>query len=131
MTTACIELLHDGSYELRIGTAGFGNGTTAGLAGLAAGVLGTTTDRIRIRHTGEFGSADAGVVTRSACEQLRRRIMRRTVALTGLPADIHTLEPGGVRGYQGRFLTAVELLADGPLHATAIRSSEEAAHERE
>ncbi|WP_067543362.1 molybdopterin cofactor-binding domain-containing protein [Nocardia crassostreae] len=131
MTTAHIELLPDGSYELRIGTAGFGNGTTARLAGLAAGALGTTVDRIRIRHSGEFGAADAGAVTRFASEQLRRRIMRRTVALTGHPADIHTLESGGVRGYQGRFLTALELLADGPLRATAIRSGEEVAHERE
>ncbi|MFM9878545.1 MAG: molybdopterin-dependent oxidoreductase [Rhodoglobus sp.] len=66
---ASATLLDDGAYEIAVGTAEFGNGTTTVHAQLAATALGTTVDRIRIRQsdtdavaydTGAFGSA--GVV---------------------------------------------------------------------
>lgn len=128
--TAAVRLLPDGDYELRVGTVEFGNGTTTVLAQLAATVLGVTPDRIRIRHadtdavdhdTGAFGSTGitvAGRATQAACEKLRTRILRRTVALVGVPAALCILEPGGVRTQAG-FRTAADLLADGPLCATA------------
>jgi CO/xanthine dehydrogenase Mo-binding subunit/aerobic-type carbon monoxide dehydrogenase small subunit (CoxS/CutS family) len=66
---ASVTLLEDGSYEIAVGTAEFGNGTTTVHAQLVATALGTTADRIRIRQsdtdavaydTGAYGSA--GVV---------------------------------------------------------------------
>ncbi|QLY32210.1 molybdopterin-dependent oxidoreductase [Nocardia huaxiensis] len=129
-STAHAALLADGTCEIRVGTAEFGNGTTTVLAQLAATALGTNIEHIRIRHadtdvtdydTGTFGSTGitvAGRATHAACEALRRRILRRAVALTGLPTELHTVESGGVR-ILDRFLTAADLVADGPLRATA------------
>jgi CO/xanthine dehydrogenase Mo-binding subunit/aerobic-type carbon monoxide dehydrogenase small subunit (CoxS/CutS family) len=66
---ATVTVLDDGDYEIGVGTAEFGNGTTTVHAQLVATALGTTVDRIRIRQsdtdaapydTGAFGSA--GVV---------------------------------------------------------------------
>ncbi|MBL1075788.1 molybdopterin-dependent oxidoreductase [Nocardia sp. 2] len=129
-STAHAALLADGTYEIRVGTAEFGNGTTTVLAQLAATVLGTESGRVRIRQadtdatdhdTGAFGSTGitvAGRAAHAACEKLRRRILQRAVALTGIPAASHTFEPGGIR-YLDRFLTAADLVADGPLHTEA------------
>jgi len=67
--TASVTLLAPDSYEIAVGTAEFGNGTTTVHAQLVATALGTTVDRISIRQsdtdavaydTGAFGSA--GVV---------------------------------------------------------------------
>ncbi|CAN5271572.1 molybdopterin-dependent oxidoreductase [soil metagenome] len=67
--TASVTLLEPDAYEIAVGTAEFGNGTTTVHARLWASALGTTVDRIRIRQsdtdavaydTGAFGSA--GVV---------------------------------------------------------------------
>jgi len=64
-----ITVASDGLFEIEVGTAEFGNGTTTVHAQLAATALGVTTDRIRILQsdtatgtydTGAFGSA--GVV---------------------------------------------------------------------
>ncbi|MEV6774267.1 molybdopterin cofactor-binding domain-containing protein [Nocardia sp. NPDC051030] len=129
-STAHLELLADGGYELRVGTAEFGNGTTTVHAQLVATVLGTDPSRVHIRHadtdgtghdTGAFGSTGitvAGRATHAAAEQLCTRILRRAVALTGLPAPLHIFEPGGIR-CQDRLLTAADLTADGPLRTTA------------
>lgn len=66
---ASVTILDDGTFEIGVGTAEFGNGTTTVHAQLVATALGTTVDRIRIRQsdtdatgydTGAFGSA--GVV---------------------------------------------------------------------
>ncbi|MGX1805496.1 molybdopterin-dependent oxidoreductase [Nocardia sp. NPDC055321] len=129
-STAHVELLADGGYELRIGTAEFGNGTTTVLAQLAATALGTDPGRVRLRQsdtdvaghdTGAFGSTGitvAGRAAHAACTALRARILRRAAALTGLPAEQHVLEPAGVRAAD-RVLGPAELLADGPLDGTA------------
>lgn len=62
---AHITLGEGGTYELRVGTAEFGNGTSTVHAQLASTLLGTTTDRITLRQsdsdvvehdTGAFGS---------------------------------------------------------------------------
>jgi putative selenate reductase molybdopterin-binding subunit len=66
---AVVRRLGDGTFELEVGTAEFGNGSTTVHAQLAAQALGTTPDRIRIRQsdtdvaghdTGAYGST--GVV---------------------------------------------------------------------
>ena len=67
--TASVTVLGPDAYEIAVGTAEFGNGTTTVHAQLVASALGTTVDRISIRQsdtdavsydTGAFGSA--GVV---------------------------------------------------------------------
>jgi CO/xanthine dehydrogenase Mo-binding subunit len=86
---ARIRLLADGCYELAVGTAEFGNGTTTVHRQLAATVLGTSADRIRILHadtdgvghdTGAFGSTGtvvAGLAATRAAEALREQIIAR------------------------------------------------------
>ena len=69
----------DGSYDLAVGTAEFGNGTTTVHCQIAATALGTTVDRIAhppVRHrrhgghdTGAFGSTGT-VVAGQAPPQL-------------------------------------------------------------
>lgn len=71
---ADIELGEGASYELRVGTAEFGNGTSTVHAQLASTLLQTTTDRIRlsqsdsdvIEHdTGAFGSTGTTIAGRA------------------------------------------------------------------
>ncbi|MGV9679590.1 molybdopterin-dependent oxidoreductase [Nocardia sp. NPDC003482] len=109
--TAEAELLADGSFEIRVGTAEFGNGTTTVHARLAAAALGVEPTRIRVRHadtdlvrhdTGAFGSTGivvAGRVVYAACVRLRELIDGRAGALG--TAD------------------ARKLLSAGPLRASA------------
>ncbi len=84
---ASATLLPDGTYELRVGTAEFGNGTTTVHAQIAAAVLATEPGRIAIRQsdtdavghdTGAFGSAGsvvAGRAVHAAATALRERIL--------------------------------------------------------
>ncbi len=88
--TATVSVLDDGAgvagdavFEIAVGTAEFGNGTTTVHTQLVATALGTTVDRIRIRQsdtdatsydTGAFGSAGvvvAGKALLAAAEELR------------------------------------------------------------
>jgi putative selenate reductase molybdopterin-binding subunit len=84
---ARVALLADGTYQLTVGTAEFGNGTTTVHCQIAATALRTTIDRIRIlqsdtRHgghdTGAYGSTGttvAGRATQLAAEALRDAII--------------------------------------------------------
>ena len=77
-----LRLMADGTYDLAVGTAEFGNGTTTVHGQIAAAILGTTTARIRIRQSdtdhvahdsGAFGSAGtvvAGKATHAAAAAL-------------------------------------------------------------
>ncbi|MCU1410797.1 MAG: aldehyde oxidase [Rhodoglobus sp.] len=81
--TASVTVLAEDSYEIAVGTAEFGNGTTTVHAQLVASALGTTVDRISIKQsdtdavsydTGAFGSAGVVVAGRAllaAALQLR------------------------------------------------------------
>ena len=85
---ATATLLADGRYEIAVGTAEFGNGSTTVHAQIAADTLGTTTDRITIRQsdtdvvrhdTGAFGSTGvvvAGTSVLHAAHRLRAEILR-------------------------------------------------------
>jgi putative selenate reductase molybdopterin-binding subunit len=76
-----------GGYELTVGTAEFGNGTTTVHAQIAAAVLNTTPTAIRVRQsdtalighdTGAFGSTGsvvAGKATERAAADLRDRLL--------------------------------------------------------
>ena len=84
---ASATLRPDGTYELRVGTAEFGNGTTTVHTQIAAAVLATEPGRIAIRQsdtdavghdTGAFGSAGsvvAGRAVHAAATALRERIL--------------------------------------------------------
>jgi putative selenate reductase molybdopterin-binding subunit len=96
---ARVRVLPDGFYELSVGTAEFGNGTTTVHAQIAATVLGTTPDRIRIRQsdtdhvshdTGAYGSTGtvvAGEATRAACATLAGELIGLAADLTGGNVD--------------------------------------------
>ncbi len=95
---ARIRQMPDGSYELTVGTAEFGNGTTTVHVQLAAESLGTTVDRIRIVQsdtarlaydTGAFGSTGtvvAGLATQRAALALAA-LQRESPAGTLLAAS--------------------------------------------
>jgi putative selenate reductase molybdopterin-binding subunit len=84
---ARIVSLGDGRYELTVGTAEFGNGTTTVHAQIAASVLNTTPRSIQIRQsdtalighdTGAFGSTGtvvAGKATERAAVELREHLL--------------------------------------------------------
>ncbi len=79
---AMISLRDDGGFELTVGTAEFGNGTSTVHRQIAATALKTTVDRIRLRQsdtahgghdTGAYGSTGtfvAGRATQAAAENL-------------------------------------------------------------
>jgi CO/xanthine dehydrogenase Mo-binding subunit/aerobic-type carbon monoxide dehydrogenase small subunit (CoxS/CutS family) len=117
---ASIALLEDGSYQLTVGTAEFGNGTTTVHCQIAATVLRTAIDRIRIlqsdtahggHDTGAYGSTGtvvAGRATELAADALRDRIIAfagRNSAISGWQ-----LESDGVR-CDGRHIGLAELHA--------------------
>jgi putative selenate reductase molybdopterin-binding subunit len=89
----------DGGYELHVGTAEFGNGTTTVHAQLAASVLGTTPDRVTVRQsdtdlvqydTGAFGSTGtvvAGAATARAAQSLADLFAAVAADLAGAPAE--------------------------------------------
>lgn len=82
LADATIALNDDGSFDLTVGTAEFGNGTSTVHRQIAATVLATTVDRIHLRQsdtghgghdTGAYGSAGtfvAGKATHAAAMQL-------------------------------------------------------------
>ncbi len=79
---ARISLREDGGFELTVGTAEFGNGTSTVHRQIAATALATTVDQIRLRQsdtahgghdTGAYGSTGtfvAGRATQAASENL-------------------------------------------------------------
>ncbi len=107
---ARIALMSDGCYELCVGTAEFGNGTTTVHAQLAAAALGTQPARIRIRQsdtdllthdTGAYGSTGtvvAGLATQRAAGALAEQI--RQAAGCVLQARQVTLGAECARGAQ-------------------------------
>jgi CO/xanthine dehydrogenase Mo-binding subunit/aerobic-type carbon monoxide dehydrogenase small subunit (CoxS/CutS family) len=93
---AHIALTSDGAYELVVGTAEFGNGTSTVHRQIAADALGTTVDRIVTRQsdsdhgighdTGAFGSTGtvvAGLAVQRAAEALRGELMAFAEMQTG------------------------------------------------
>jgi len=98
-------------YELIIGTAEFGNGSTTTHGQIAADALGTTPDRVRIRQsdtailghdTGAFGSTGttiAGLATERAAQSLAARLRDEAARQTGTAPGEWSLTPDAlVRG---------------------------------
>ena len=94
-----IQLSADGCYDLRVGTAEFGNGTTTVHAQIAASALKTKVARIRVhqsdtdvvRHdTGAYGSTGtvvAGLATHRAAEALSAKILDFASTTLGRSGD--------------------------------------------
>src|SRR5206468_11766948 len=99
LADAMIALNEDGGFDLTVGTAEFGNGTSTVHRQIAATTLATTVDRIHLRQsdtahgghdTGAYGSAGifvAGSATQAAAENLARD-------LKALASHIIKTDPG-------------------------------------
>jgi CO/xanthine dehydrogenase Mo-binding subunit/aerobic-type carbon monoxide dehydrogenase small subunit (CoxS/CutS family) len=103
-----LSLAPDGQFDLHVGTAEFGNGTSTTHRQVAAWVLGTTPGRIRLHRsdtdlvghdTGAYGSTGTVVATRAteqAAIALRDKLLARAAGIAGCaPTDCH-LEDGAI-----------------------------------
>jgi putative selenate reductase molybdopterin-binding subunit len=122
LADASATLGDDGSIRLVVGTAEFGNGTATVHQQIAATVLGTTTDNVRLltsdtdnggHDTGAYGSTGtvvAGRATQLACEALREQILSFAAEHAGgAPAAWSLDVSGAVRA--GRRVGFAELAA--------------------
>ncbi len=114
-------------YELTVGTAEFGNGSTTTHLQIAAARLGTTSDRIRVRQsdtallghdTGAFGSTGtttAGLATERAADALLAAMRRMATVRTGLPPEGWVADPCSLSqdGARVRLETLAPLSAEG------------------
>ncbi|SEL21342.1 molybdopterin-dependent oxidoreductase [Streptacidiphilus jiangxiensis] len=117
---ATVTLLDDGSYDIAVGTAEFGNGTTTVHKQITAGALGTTVDRIAIRQsdtdvvrhdTGAFGSAGtvvAGKAVMKAANALAGQILSFAAEYVRVPQSQLRLTADAVE-CEGRIVTLKEL----------------------
>ncbi|MFQ6143147.1 molybdopterin-dependent oxidoreductase [Streptomyces seoulensis] len=133
-------LLSDGTFDLAVGTAEFGNGTTTVHQQIAAGELATTVERIAVRQsdtdvvrhdTGAFastGTVVAGKATLRAARALADMLLDFAAAHLRVPraecalAEEAVLHPGGRLTLKELHQTAravgVEFAADGHFGGT-------------
>jgi CO/xanthine dehydrogenase Mo-binding subunit/aerobic-type carbon monoxide dehydrogenase small subunit (CoxS/CutS family) len=105
---ARISLRDDGGFDLVVGTAEFGNGTSTVHRQIAATTLATTVGRIRLKQsdtahgghdTGAYGSTGtfvAGRATQAAAENLANELKRFASGATRLNPDACVLENDSV-----------------------------------
>ncbi|MFE2326761.1 molybdopterin-dependent oxidoreductase [Streptomyces sp. NPDC059385] len=117
---ATITLLQDGTYDIAVGTAEFGNGTTTVHKQLAGDMLNTTADRLAVRQadtdvvrhdTGAFGSAGtvvAGKAVMLAATSLAERMRTFASVHTGVARHLCVLGPESF-DCAGRTVTLKEL----------------------
>ncbi|MFF1497701.1 molybdopterin-dependent oxidoreductase [Streptomyces sp. NPDC058304] len=117
---ARVSLLRDGTYDVAVGTAEFGNGTTTVHKQITAGALNTTVDRITVRQsdtdvvrhdTGAFGSAGtvvAGKAVMLAAGSLAERLQTFAARHTGVARHLCKLEAEAF-DCAGRIVTLKEL----------------------
>jgi putative selenate reductase molybdopterin-binding subunit len=99
-----ISLRDDGGFELTVGTAEFGNGTSTVHRQIAASALSTTVDQIQLKQsdtahgghdTGAYGSAGtfvAGLATKVAAENLTAEIKAFAARAMGTDAATSALD---------------------------------------
>jgi CO/xanthine dehydrogenase Mo-binding subunit/aerobic-type carbon monoxide dehydrogenase small subunit (CoxS/CutS family) len=99
-----ITLCEDGTFDLTVGTAEFGNGTSTVHRQIAASALATTVDQIRLRQsdtangghdTGAYGSTGtfvAGLATQHAAEKLAAELTTFAAAVLGVDPTTSRLE---------------------------------------
>ncbi|NUR11614.1 MAG: molybdopterin-dependent oxidoreductase, partial [Bradyrhizobium sp.] len=105
---AMIALNEDGGFDLTVGTAEFGNGTSTVHRQIAATILATTVDRIRLRQsdtahgghdTGAYGSAGmfvSGKATHAAAMQLATELKAAAASAWLCDAQACVLEDNAV-----------------------------------
>lgn len=98
-STATVSVDAGGRYEVAVGTAEFGNGTSTVHVQLVATALGTTPDRVRLRQSdtdsagydtgayGSTGSVVAGRAVASAAAALRDELVAAAQAVVGGAGD--------------------------------------------
>lgn len=121
---ATISLLDTGDYEVKVGTADFGSGTTTVHAQLVATALATSVSRVRILQsdtdlvgydTGAYGSAGvlvAGKALFAAAQKLGALMVERAGGGTVVEGGVFVAD-----ATDGRFVAASVLLEGGPLVA--------------
>ncbi|MEV8585662.1 molybdopterin-dependent oxidoreductase [Streptomyces sp. NPDC051180] len=121
---ARVSLLEDGTYDIAVGTAEFGNGTTTVHQQITAGALNTTEDRLAVRQsdtdvvrhdTGAFGSAGtvvAGKAVLLAAGSLAERLRTLAARHTGVARHLCVLGAESV-DCAGRTVTLKELYEAG------------------
>ncbi|MFD7570633.1 molybdopterin-dependent oxidoreductase [Streptomyces sp. NPDC059810] len=121
---ARVSLLEDGTYDIAVGTAEFGNGTTTVHKQITAGALHTTEDRLAVRQsdtdvvrhdTGAFGSAGtvvAGKAVLLAATSLAERLRTLAARHTGTARHLCVLGAESV-DCAGRTVTLKELYEAG------------------
>ncbi|MEU3373404.1 molybdopterin-dependent oxidoreductase [Streptomyces sp. NPDC006660] len=126
---ATVTLLADGTYDVAVGTAEFGNGTTTVHQQITAGALATTLDRVTVRQsdtdvvrhdTGAFGSTGtvvAGKAVLLAAQALAGRLTTFAARYTEAPRHLCVLGADAV-DCAGRTLTLKGL------HEAALRRGE-------
>ena len=124
-----VRVAEDGAYELFVGTSEFGNGTTTVHGQIAASLLATTVDRLRIRQsdtdlvphdTGAYGSTGtvvAGAATRAASAALAEAILDFAAAHFGADRQACRLGPDHV--VVGTRVIALDELAKAAIAAVA------------
>jgi putative selenate reductase molybdopterin-binding subunit len=122
---ARLSLRADGGYDLDVGTAEFGNGTSTVHGQLAATVLNTRPSAIRLRQsdtdvveydTGAFGSTGivvSGAATVRAAEGLRDRLLAAAATLSGVQVERCRLLADAV-DCAGQLLPLTRLAAGSP-----------------
>ncbi|MEV4615084.1 molybdopterin-dependent oxidoreductase [Kitasatospora sp. NPDC049258] len=117
---ATVKLLEDGTYDIAVGTAEFGNGTTTVHKQITAGALGTTVDRIAVRQsdtdvvkhdTGAFGSAGtvvAGKAVMKAANALAEQLLSFAAEYARTPRSLCRLTADAV-DCDGRTVALKEL----------------------
>jgi CO/xanthine dehydrogenase Mo-binding subunit/aerobic-type carbon monoxide dehydrogenase small subunit (CoxS/CutS family) len=132
---AVCALTPSGEYEVRVGTAEFGNGTTTVHAQLAATALGTTAAKIAVRQsdtdlvghdTGAYGSTGvmvAGRAVHQAAQALAEKLILAAKATPeGARAADRTrsarLTQAGVLFADGTVVPLARLAQDGPVSAS-------------
>jgi putative selenate reductase molybdopterin-binding subunit len=131
---ATVTLRDDGTYQLVVGTAEFGNGTNTVHHQIAATVLGTVVANIHVRNadtdngghdTGAYGSSGtvvAGHATQLACEALREEILRLAAECAGgQQAGWSLAADAAICG--GRRLSLVELAAAAHAKARSLTAA--------
>jgi putative selenate reductase molybdopterin-binding subunit len=115
-----IALRDDGGFDLTVGTAEFGNGTSTVHRQIAATALATSVDHISLRQsdtahgghdTGAYGSAGifvAGRATQAAAESLATALKAFAAEVTGVDVDSSVLENEGILA-DGKRLSFSEL----------------------
>jgi hypothetical protein len=119
---ASVALRDDGTYQLLVGTAEFGNGTSTVHRQIAATVLGATMEAVQTlqsdtdnggHDTGAYGSTGtvvAGRATQLACEALREEILSFATEHAGGSRAAWSLAAGAVV-HAGRRLKLSEIAA--------------------